>query len=321
MPEFDLINFEGATVPDEALNQRLQRIGHFVQSHAEMASSYQPSRELLTAVNVALSLGRPLLLTGEPGCGKTQAAWWIANKLGLTKSLYEFRVKSDSRARDLLYRFDAASWFRAAQLNNDPNVTIDKSSFLTPGPLGLAFGWKGAKADRPAVVLIDEIDKAPRDFPNDLLHELDQMSYHIDETNQDVVCPPQARPIIVITSNAERRLPDPFLRRCITHRIDIASVVPKILRARLGAIDAPNEDLLAAGAEFWNSLSAISLSRKPSIDEFWRWLALLIQSGGQNPADIAVALKDRRDRLHALPAIGALFSTEADLKRVIESRA
>jgi MoxR-like ATPase len=318
MPDFDLIQHQGETDPVAALQERTRRMKPFAVDFAGMAPTYVPSRELVTAVNVALSLGRPLLLTGQPGCGKTQAAWWIADKLALTDAFHEFHVKSDSRARDLLYRYDAVSWFRASQLATVESGPPDKANFLSAGPLGKAFGFQVPARARPAVVLIDEIDKAPRDFPNDLLHELDQMKFHIDETGQEVICPPEARPVVVITSNAERRLPDPFLRRCVTHRIEIASVVMDILRSRLAPFGVANQDLLSAGAAFWNRLGKAGLSRPPSIDEFWRWLALLVQAGAPAPAEISLALTQRGQSLRDLPLVATIFSTEADLRKASE---
>ncbi|MGJ5040643.1 AAA family ATPase [Bradyrhizobium sp. HKCCYLRH1062] len=314
MAEFDLIK-EGAFDRDDALKRRTERVTSFARPYREFAKNYQATGPLLAAVNVALSLGRPLLLTGEPGSGKTLAAWWIAHRLQLTDHVHEFNVKSDSRARDVCYEFDAVSWYRKSQLAKDDAGEVPKDEFLRPGPLGKAFGWRGPPPTLPSVVLIDEIDKAPRDFPNDLLLELDQMRFTIQEIDTAVICPANVRPIIVITSNAERRLPDPFLRRCVVHRIEIdLSVSKRILTARLKEFNVPNTPLIDAAAAFWVDLGPKPLVRKPTIDEFWRWLALAAQHGGKPAEAIADALKTPGEATRALPFIETLFSSPADLK-------
>jgi MoxR-like ATPase len=265
-------------------------------------------------------LGRPILLTGDPGRGKTLAAYWIASRLKLMDNdMFEFHVKSDSRAKDLCYQFDAVSWYRESQLSavREDIKAVSKEPYLSPGPLGKAFGWRGAEPTTPCVVLIDEIDKAPRDFPNDLLLELDQMQFTITETNTQIVCPSEARPIIVITSNAERRLPVPFLRRCIIHHIVLdESVVPKILASRLAEFEPLDTEILLAASEFWLGLASKNLSRKPTIDEFWRWLALVTLYGGQAPTELVSTLRQSGDSVHRLPFISMLFADE-DLVRAI----
>jgi MoxR-like ATPase len=204
MERFQLIGrTEQEDVP-ELLNVRAERLTHFVKPPQMLAAEYIATEPLRTAVNVALSLGRPLLLTGEPGSGKTLAAWWIARRVGIApENMYEFYVKSDSRARDLCYEFDAVSWYRESQLKATRGEAgpVPKEGFLKPGPLGHAFGWNGRAPTKPSVILIDEIDKAPRDFPNDLLLELDQMKFTIAETGDEIQCPASVRPIIVITSS------------------------------------------------------------------------------------------------------------------------
>jgi hypothetical protein len=321
MDPFNLIGAisddQGAT---DALARRAKRIMPFVKSHQAFASSYVAGESLETAINVALSLGRPLLLTGEPGSGKTLAAYWIAYKLGLIgKHMQEFHVKSDSRARDLCYQFDAVSWYRESQLaasRGDPKP-IPKDSFLAPGPLGLAFGWKDPIPSKPSVLLIDEIDKAPRDFPNDLLLELDQMKFTIAETNEEIVCAPTARPIIVITSNSERRLPDPFLRRCVIHQIALdLSVIPAILAGRLAEIGDIDSEFISAAASFWLKLGTLGLSRKPTIDEYWRWLTLAVQYGQLPKGEIIGALRNSDPSAELLPFISTLLSQQ-DIARVI----
>jgi MoxR-like ATPase len=328
MADFDLIgpldrpeaqDEPGRKAQDEdrrrILQVRAARLVPFTEPQKEHAKDYIATPEMKTAVNVALSLGRPLLLTGEPGSGKTLAARWIALRLiGENRNYLEFQVRSDSRARDLRYEFDAVSWYRASQLAGAGTV-VPKQEYIHARTLGTAFGWRNgqAAADWPYVVLIDEIDKAPRDFPNDLLLELDQMRFSIEETDEQVG-PPVHRPIIVITSNAERRLPDPFLRRCIIHHIKLEEkTVIEILQKRLATFAAPN-DLIRKAARFWVGLPT-GLDRKPTIAEFWQWLALESQHGGRQPAEIANILAAGGSALAQLKYISTLFSN-ADLARV-----
>lgn len=303
-----------AAMQTAALEKRRDRMKPFAQRQQEYARDYVATDALRTAVDVALSLGRPLLLTGEPGSGKTLAARWIADRFGLAEGYFEeFQVRSDSRARDLRYEFDAVGWFRQSNIGSEP---VDKTAFLQPRALGKAFGWDGQPV-KPYVVLIDEIDKAPRDFPNDLLLELDQMRFVIEET-QRTVGPPENRPMIVITSNSERRLPDPFLRRCVTHQIELTpETVFKVLERRLAEFGA-TADLLRHAAAFWKSLDDRSLTRKPTIAEFWQWLALETRFG-TDPAMLRAAFTGSPDSLNDLQFVHTLFLPR-DLASLIGKR-
>jgi MoxR-like ATPase len=325
MTEFDLVGSVDRLGADQVLAARIERLRPFVKRHKEFAPDYVLSDALMTAMNVALSLGRPLLLTGDPGSGKTLAAYWLAYRFSLGDVL-EFHVKSDSRARDLCYQFDAVSWFRKSQIVAKGRGASDvaKEPYLRPGPLGKAFGWSEnmpsprahTKPTKPAVVLVDEIDKAPRDFPNDLLLELDQMEFLVVETDDRVKCDPDMRPIIVITSNAERRLPDPFLRRCVIHRIRLEErEIVAILSKRLCEFNVPDgHEFIQMATEFWFKLDS-SLSRKPTLDEYWRWLALVTAYGSKTLAEIGSALATPGPATRDLPYISTILSDE-DLDRV-----
>jgi MoxR-like ATPase len=182
---------------------------------------YLPNPELVEAVNLAIYLERPLLLKGEPGCGKTQLASAVAYELSL--DLKAWYVKSTSRARDGLYSYDAVGRLRDAQLAASNRLTPeqiqridDPTAYVRLGPLGQAF-----QQENPTVVLIDEIDKADIDFPNDLLLELDERRFIVEETDQEVEA--KAAPIVIITSNDEKDLPDAFLRRCLFHYVEFPS--------------------------------------------------------------------------------------------------
>jgi len=313
---------EHAKLAKEALARRAARNKAFVKRHQAFAPGYVTSEPLIAAVNVALSLGRPLLLTGDPGSGKTLAAYWLAHVLALGDVL-EFHVKSESRAQELLYAFDAVSWFResqAAAVRGEPHV--DKTKHIHPGALGRAFGWTKAPR-RSSVVLIDEIDKAPRDFPNDLLLELDQMLFRVAEDGDRIVtCPDNKRPVVVITSNQERRLPDPFLRRCVLHEIKLDDkTVHDILAQRLRDLHQadqgspfPEDELIDAAVALWKVVvgSRANLARNYTIDEFWRWLALETGYGG-DPGKVATALRRRKLQKELLPNVETLFS-QADLR-------
>lgn len=300
-----------------------------------LGAPYHPHPDLLAAANVALTLGRPLLLTGEPGCGKTDFAWAAASVLTPDEELLDAYVRSDSRAQDLLYHYDALTRFGDAQHGGEEGRrrAADPRSYITLLPLGRAL-----TANALRVVLIDEIDKAPRDLPNDLLRELDQGRFTIPEIPDDA--PPgrlarhmglakgAPRPFVVITSNVERQLPDAFLRRCVFYHLRFPddTVLDAILadrertdrRARI----VPRDDVISA---FLRLRGIQELTRKPATAELLDWDAALGQVW-EAPGLIArfdeFKAAVRKGQTGAalpwgrLPAVGCLVKLREDLVRL-----
>ena len=257
----------------------------------------------MDAVNVALAVGAPLLLTGEPGTGKTQVAYYLAHHFGIPDRLFPLFVRSTTTAEDLLYRFDAVAYLHAASDPRRREEDLPKRRFVARGPLWRAYGADGA-----AVVLIDEIDKAPRDFPNDLLNVLDQHAFRVPETDARVSRGDAPPPVVVITSNSERRLPEPFLRRCVFHHIEFTEeLVRRAVRARQSDFpDLPNAVRDAAVERFFE-LRGRELRKKPATAELLVWLTVLSARGD-------VTLAQVRDcRPGELPALAALVKDRDDL--------
>lgn len=277
--DFDVIGH--GLDPAEALRQlKAQPEPPALHHHKTSARTYQPDDELRTAINLAVAVRAPLLLTGEPGTGKTDAAWWIGAQLGVETRT--FHVKSTSTAEALKYEFDAVGYLRAA---NEP-VRADvkrpeRRDFYIKGPLWLAY------ADpEPSVLLIDEIDKAQRDFPNDLLNELDQHCFP-DPIDKTEIRPRARAPIVVITSNAERRLPDAFLRRCIFHHIELdEGLVRRAVEARAKLlVSLPDPQREEAVRVFWR-IRRLDLQKPPALGELLTWLAIL-DGRGALPEDLS----------------------------------
>ena len=255
---------------------------------------YIASEDLKQAVNMSIALGRPLLIKGEPGTGKTMLARSIAQALEMP--ILEWSIKSTTRAQDGLYVYDTVQRLYDSRFN-DKDVA-DISQYIRFGPLGRTFG----EAEQH-VLLIDEIDKADLEFPNDLLAEIDQMKFTVSETGRIVVA--KERPIVIITSNSEKELPDAFLRRCIFHYIEFpdTSLMEQIVRVHFP--DLEDRLLVQALARFYRIREVDGLRKRPSTSELLDWIQVLRAAG--------VAI----DRLESeLPFIGALIKNEKDRDQV-----
>ncbi|MBE3639762.1 AAA family ATPase [Mangrovicoccus algicola] len=258
--------------------------------------SYVATEDLMVAVNAAVALERPLLVKGEPGTGKTELAQQVARGLGLP--IIEWNVKSTTRAQQGLYEYDAVSRLRDSQLG-DPRVE-DVGNYIRKGKL-----WEAFTAPGKVVLLIDEIDKADIEFPNDLLQELDRMEFHVYETGETIRA--INRPVVIITSNNEKELPDAFLRRCFFHYIRFPD--PETLR-RIVEVHHPGIKgalLSAALTQFYEIRETPGLKKKPSTSEVLDWLKLLLAED-LDPAEL------KRDGASALPKLhGALLKNEQDV--------
>jgi MoxR-like ATPase len=258
---------------------------------------YIASRDLEVAVNAAVALQRPLLVKGEPGTGKTVLAHEVAAALGYP--LVEWHVKSTTKAQQGLYEYDAVSRLRDSQLG-DPKVA-DIGNYIVRGKL-----WDAFDADRPQVVLIDEIDKADIEFPNDLLLELDRMQFFVYETRQTIAA--RHRPVVIITSNNEKELPDAFLRRCFFHYIRFPDrpTMERIVDAHYPGLqsDLAREALTV----FFQVREVPGLKKKPATSELLDWLKLLMIE--DMPAD---ALRSTDARVVIPPLHGALLKNEQDV--------
>jgi len=272
-------------------------------SFADDAKRFVPGEQLETAINTAIAVGVPLLITGEPGTGKTQAAYYAAYKLGLEPALH-FQVKSDCSARDLLYHFDTVRYFHDAHFSQN-GAALDKAKYVEPRPL-----WEALASPHPRVLLIDEIDKAPRDFPNDLLHELDKMEFTVAETGEKISAAKGMRPLVFITSNSERRLPEPFLRRCVYHHIRFDdALVAKAVEKRREDYAKLSDDFIKLAMQRFLALRDHTLRKRPATGEFLVWLRVLALAVGAYP--------ERLDQdLSKLPYLGVLLKDHQDIEEL-----
>ncbi len=262
----------------------------------EGTSSYVAADDLTVAVNAAIALERPLLVKGEPGTGKTELAKQVAASLDLP--LIEWHVKSTTKAQQGLYEYDAVSRLRDSQLGDER--VHDVKNYIRKGKL-----WEAFEASNKIVLLIDEIDKADIEFPNDLLQELDRMEFHVYETNENIKA--DNRPIVIITSNNEKELPDAFLRRCFFHyiRFPETEVLEQIVDVHYPGI---KKSLVRAALEqFYELRETPGLKKKPSTSEALDWIRLLV-ADDVDAADLRGSSTDALPRLH-----GALLKNEQDV--------
>ena len=257
---------------------------------------YVATEDLTMAVNAAVTLERPLLVKGEPGTGKTELARQVSSALGLR--MFEWHIKSTTKAQQGLYEYDAVSRLRDSQLGDER--VHDVANYIKKGKL-----WQAFEANEKVVLLIDEIDKADIEFPNDLLQELDRMEFHVYETDETIRA--DNRPIVIITSNNEKELPDAFLRRCFFHYIQFpdADTMRKIVEVHHPGI---KEALLTTAlTQFYEVRETAGLKKKPSTSEVLDWLKLLLAED-LSPEDL------KRDGANALPKLhGALLKNEQDV--------
>lgn len=263
--------------------------------------NYVATPDLMLAVNAAMALKRPLLIKGEPGTGKTMLAEEVSEALGLT--LLQWHIKSTTKAQQGLYEYDAVSRLRDSQLGDiDGGERVkDIQNYIVQGVL-----WQAFTADEPVALLIDEIDKADIEFPNDLLREIDRMEFYCYETRQTIRA--KHRPLVFITSNNEKELPDAFLRRCFFHYIKFpeADTMEKIVQVHFPKL---KKELLAVALKtFYDIRKLPGIKKKPTTSELIDWLKLLVAE------DIPMsALQSDDDKISLPPLVGALLKNEQDV--------
>ncbi|MFZ5567814.1 MAG: AAA family ATPase [Pseudomonadota bacterium] len=260
-------------------------------------SNYVATQDLMLSVNAAITLKRPLLVKGEPGTGKTMLAEEVSQALGLP--LLQWHIKSTTKAQQGLYEYDAVSRLRDSQLGDEK--VKDIHNYIVKGVL-----WQAFTADQPVALLIDEIDKADIEFPNDLLREIDRMEFYCYETRELIKA--KHRPLVFITSNNEKELPDAFLRRCFFHYIKFpdAETMAKIVAVHFPGL---KQELLGAAMKtFFDVRNLPGLKKKPSTSELLDWLKLLLAE--DIPAE---ALQSKDEKVAVPPLVGALLKNEQDV--------
>ncbi len=265
------------------------------------SENYVATDDLMLAVNAAATLKRPLLIKGEPGTGKTMLAEEVAQSLGMP--LLQWHIKSTTKAQQGLYEYDAVSRLRDSQLSDAESSerVKDIRNYIVKGVL-----WQAFTADKPVVLLIDEIDKADIEFPNDLLREIDRMEFYVYETRELIKA--KHRPLVFITSNNEKELPDAFLRRCFFHYIKFpdAATMQKIVDVHFPKL---RKELLAAAMKnFYDVRNLPGLKKKPSTSELLDWLKLLVAE--EIPLEV---LQSKDDKVSVPPLVGALLKNEQDV--------
>jgi MoxR-like ATPase len=265
------------------------------------SDQYVATQDLMLAVNAAVTLQRPLLVKGEPGTGKTMLAEEVATALSMP--LMQWHIKSTTKAQQGLYEYDAVSRLRDSQIAGPDNAerVRDIRNYIVKGVL-----WQAFTAEQPVVLLIDEIDKADIEFPNDLLREIDRMEFYVYETRELIKA--RHRPIVFITSNNEKELPDAFLRRCFFHYIKFpdAQTMQRIVDVHFPGL---KKELLGAALKtFYDVRNLPGLKKKPSTSELLDWLKLLVAE------DIPLAaLQSQDDKVAMPPLVGALLKNEQDV--------
>lgn len=297
---------QGETIKERGMNPPLYE----EMPTLNAPQQYVASQGLRDAVNVSLWLGQPLLVTGEPGTGKTQLASSIAYEFNREVEPLVFYTKTTSVAKDLFYRYDALAHFHDSQ---DKEKPIDIESYITYEALGIAILLAGdpqkvnpylpahlqGKGPRRAVVLIDEIDKAPRDLPNDILNEIENMSFRVNETGKIFTAEQKYRPALILTSNSEKNLPDAFLRRCIFYHIPFPDnlSLEKIVKGRLVRKNPTfTDEMIKNAIAHFEQIRDLPLKKKPATAELLAWMRVLekigldVGSRGEVPPDKAEAL-------------------------------
>ncbi len=318
-----------AKAPTPAQIARLNALARAV----EHPSGYLPDSGLEAAVHVALTLRKPLLVTGEPGTGKTRLGWYVSWKLAQgagepDRPPLVFESKSSTTAKDLFYTYNTIGRFHAAQTNQGSQRSVD---YITYNALGIAIlnANERAKTEnylpddfehdgpRRSVVLIDEVDKAPRDFPNDILNEIENMYFKVPELgNARIGAPREMQPIVIITSNSEKNLPAPFLRRCIYYDIPIPSVdrLRQIVCMRLQELAATRGDFLEEALDLFILFrhDSSALEKKPATAELLDWLVFLVARG----ADTAQSLRNQGELV--LHSLSAIIKSKQDQESAVE---